>query len=56
MLSQRDTECIELAALPPIIQISNYMMESVTLEDLTAMSIINNDEREAMSCTLLEVR
>lgn len=31
------------------------MMEYITFEYLTAMSIINNDERKLMRCTLLEV-
>lgn len=48
-------EYIELAALPPIIQIANKMMKHITFEYMTAMSIINNDERELMWCTLLEV-
>lgn len=38
-------EYIELAALPPIIQIANKMMKHSTFDHLTTMSIINNDER-----------
>lgn len=53
---RRHIEYIELAALPPIIQIANKMMEYITSEYLTPVSIINNKKRKLMRCALLEVR
>lgn len=40
------TEYIKLAALPPFMQIENKMMRHITFEHMTAMSLINNDERK----------
>ncbi len=48
-------ECIELAGLPPFIEIENKMISHITFKHTTALSIINNDKRKLMCCTLPEV-